>query len=89
MTINEVYAHFPYALVRRHLPLIVERRINPEIAFSCDSLDAVIQSELVEIAETLASNNMKSTIHAPFMDLNPGAVDPLVWEATRRRFNQV
>lgn len=89
MTNSPVYAHVPYALIRHHLELIIERRINPEIAFSCDSLDAVVPSELASIAETLASNNLKTTIHAPFMDLNPGAVDPLVWEATLRRFNQV
>jgi sugar phosphate isomerase/epimerase len=89
MTSNEVYAHVPYALIRHHLDLVIERHVNPEIAFSCDSLDAVIPSELASIAEILASNNLKTTIHAPFMDLNPGAVDPLVWEATLHRFNQV
>ncbi|HET6420746.1 MAG TPA: sugar phosphate isomerase/epimerase family protein [Geobacteraceae bacterium] len=89
MTSNDVYAHVPYALIRHHLDFIVERRINPEIAFNSDSLETAVRSELVSIAETLASNNLKATIHSPFMDLNPGAVDPLVWEATFCRFNQV
>ncbi len=89
MTSNEVYAHVPYALIRHHLDFIVERRINPEIAFSGDSLETAVRSELVSVAEILASNNLKATIHSPFMDLNPGAVDPLVWEVTLRRFNQV
>ena len=89
MTNSRVYAHVPYALIRNHLDFIIDRGINPEIAFSCDSLDAAVPTELASIAETLASNNLKATIHAPFMDLNPGAVDPLVWEATLRRFNQV
>jgi sugar phosphate isomerase/epimerase len=85
---NKVYAHIPYSLISHHLDMIIRKRINPEIAFSCDSLDAVVPSELASIAEALASNDLKATIHAPFMDLNPGAVDPLVWEATLHRFNQ-
>ncbi len=89
MTNNTVYAHVPYALIRHHLELIIEKRINPEIAFSCESLDTAVPSELASIAQILASNDLKATIHAPFMDLNPGALDPLVWEATLRRFNQV
>jgi sugar phosphate isomerase/epimerase len=86
---NTVFAHVPYALVRHHLEMISGERINPEIAFSCESLSAAVPSELAQLAGTLADNNLKATIHAPFMDLNPGAVDPLVWEATLHRFNQV
>jgi sugar phosphate isomerase/epimerase len=86
---NTVYVHVPYALIKHHLENIIEKRINPEIAFSCESLNAAIPAELDSIAEVLTANNLKATIHAPFMDLNPGALDPLVREVTLRRFNQV
>lgn len=89
MTSNTVYAHIPYLLLNRHLEMVTGKRINPEIAFSCDALDAAVPSDLVSIAEVLALHDLKATIHAPFMDLNPGAVDPLVWQATLERFNQV
>jgi sugar phosphate isomerase/epimerase len=65
-----------------------ERHINPEIAFSGDVLDTLDHGELIEISRTLQKNGLRSTIHAPFMDLSPGALDRLVREATRLRFQQ-
>ncbi|MFZ3207228.1 MAG: sugar phosphate isomerase/epimerase, partial [Geobacteraceae bacterium] len=86
---NQIFAHIPYPLLKQNLELIVTRRINPEIFLPGEVLDTLIPDELTSIAETLTRNGLKSTIHAPFMDLNPGSVEPLVREATLRRFNQV
>ena len=89
MANNIVYGHIPYALIAHHLDYIVEKRINPEIAFSCESLNSIVPGELVSVAGVLAANNLRTTIHAPFMDLNPGSIEPLVRDATMYRFNQV
>jgi sugar phosphate isomerase/epimerase len=89
MTNNTVYAHVPYALIKLHLDDIVGKRLNPEISFSCDALDSVIPEELAAHAGILAANELKTTIHGPFMDLNPGSLDPLVRQATMHRFTQV
>jgi sugar phosphate isomerase/epimerase len=83
-----VFVHVPSALLGEHLDFILKRRINPEIAFSGDSLDTLDWGRLKEIAAVLTENGIRTTMHAPFMDLSPGALDRLVREATRRRFSQ-
>ncbi|MRR34244.1 sugar phosphate isomerase/epimerase [bacterium] len=86
---RRIYIHVPYALVGEHLDFILDGKINPEIAFSGDSLDTLDRKKLTELAGTLARHGIDTTIHAPFMDLSPGALDRLVREATRHRFSQV
>ncbi len=83
-----IHVHVPYALLWEHLDFILERKINPEIAFSSASLDSLDRGKLTEISTLFSENGIASTIHAPFMDLNPGALDRLVREATRLRFRQ-
>jgi sugar phosphate isomerase/epimerase len=86
---DRLFAHIPYHFLRENLPLIIERRINPEIFLPGDVLDALIPEELAAIAAGLAGNGLRTTIHGPFMDLNPGSVEPLLRQATTRRFHQV
>ncbi|MEA5115393.1 MAG: sugar phosphate isomerase/epimerase family protein [Geobacteraceae bacterium] len=89
MKTDRIHVHVPFALLREHLGFILERKINPEIAFSADSLDMPDIGMLKEISSLFSENSIMTTIHAPFMDLNPGALDRLVLEATRLRFRQI
>lgn len=89
MKTDRIHVHVPFALLREHLGFILERKINPEIAFSADSLDMLDIGKLKEISSLFSENSIMTTIHAPFMDLNPGALDRLVLEATRLRFRQI
>jgi sugar phosphate isomerase/epimerase len=85
---NQIFAHVPYPFLRENLPLILERRINPEVFLPADVLDSLIPEELATIAETLARNGQTTTIHGPFMDLNPGSTEPLLRDATIHRYHQ-
>lgn len=89
MKADHIFVHVPYALMEEHLDYILERGINPEVAFTGDTLDTLDPGRLSEISDILAENGIGTTIHAPFMDLSPGALDRLVLEATRHRFHQV
>lgn len=89
MKAKHIFVHAPYALIEEHLEFILERGINPEIAFTGDTLDTLDPQRLREIAAILTHNGIRTTVHAPFMDLSPGALDRLVLEATRQRFRQV
>lgn len=86
---NLVFAHVPFSLLEQNLEFILARRINPEIYFPAENLDSLLPEELAAISAALTGNGIQCTIHTPFIDLNPGSVEPLVREATRRRFNQV
>ena len=85
---NQLFAHVPYPFLRENLSLILERRINPEVFLPADVLDGLIPEELAAIAEALARNGLTTTIHGPFMDLNPGSAEPLLRDATAHRYRQ-
>jgi sugar phosphate isomerase/epimerase len=86
---RNIHAHVPYPRLSEHLEYIVAGRINPEVFFSAETLDHIVWEELAAQARLLDAAGLATTIHAPFMDLNPGALDPTIREATRRRFHQV
>ena len=87
--LSKIHAHVPYTRLSEHLAYIVANRINPEVFFSAQALDQVVWEELSAQAHILHSAGLQTTIHAPFLDLNPGALDPAIREVTRKRFQQV
>lgn len=86
---KRVFVHVPYQRIEEHLPFILERRLNPEIYFSADALDALAPARLAETARALSGEGLSCTIHAPFMDLNPGSLERMLRDATMHRFHQV
>ena len=82
-------AHVPYPMLVANLDQVLEKRLNPEVFLPGEVLDTLIPEELQSVAEALTAGGLRCTIHAPFMDLNPGSVEPLIREATLRRFQQV
>jgi sugar phosphate isomerase/epimerase len=85
---ERLHVHVPVAQLISALPLLLERRLQPEVAFKGPDLDMLSPQHLRDAGSRLAGAGLKVTIHAPFADLNPGALEPLVFEATRRRFFQ-
>jgi len=78
----------PYAKLRDFLGLIRKRRYDLEIYFQASVLDQLERPDLERLREDL-DWGPKITLHAPFMDLNPGAVDPMIKSATQLRFRQI
>jgi sugar phosphate isomerase/epimerase len=86
---TDLHAHVPYTRLSEQLQYIVTNRINPELFFSAEALDDLVWEKLSAQAHVLHSAGLKTTIHAPFMDLNPGALDQFIREVTHKRFQQV
>ncbi|MBI1921428.1 MAG: TIM barrel protein [Geobacter sp.] len=86
---NPIHANIHFHALAEHLPFAVANNINPEIFFSGEALDALVPEELAATAASLHSSGLNSSIHATFMDLNPGSTERLIREATMHRFNQV
>jgi sugar phosphate isomerase/epimerase len=86
---KRIFAHVPYSQIHQHLPFFLERRLNPEIFFSGDALEALAPGELAAVTGELKGAGLSCTIHAPFMDLNPGSLERMLRETTLRRFEQV
>jgi sugar phosphate isomerase/epimerase len=83
------FVHVPYPQLASNLDYLISQRLNPEVFFNAEALDALIPEQLQSIAASLASQGLSCTIHCPFMDLNPGSDERLLREATRYRFRQV
>ena len=85
----DIHAHVPYPRLSEQLEYIEANRINPEVFFSAQALDHIVWEELSAQARILHNAGLAITIHAPFLDLNPGALDPCIREVTHKRFQQV
>ncbi len=74
----------PYAMLRERINDPLARVINPEIYFSWKDLEEAGE-DAEFVAKKLKSWGRRVTFHAPFMDINIGAVDPLVRDVTLKR----
>lgn len=71
-----------YDLKERYLDLFLSHRIQPEIGLEGLCLYEEATEEFVKIAKIFKDNKLACTLHAPFFDLAPGALDPKVLEAS-------
>jgi len=81
-------AHLPWSQIETSLDLVLELGLIPEIAIKGPELDALDQSLLERIAQTLAAQNLRPYVHAPFFDLNVGALDPVIRQVSQQRLFQ-
>ena len=86
---NRIHAHVPYSRLAEHLEFAVAHRVNPEVFFQGETLDHLVWEELVSLADMLRNAGLNTTIHAPFIDLNPGSIDSSIRDASRRRISQI
>lgn len=86
---NNIFIHIPYRKIAEYKPLIFDKKINLEIYFSGDALDEISAKEVRELKKPFSDNGIKTTFHAPFLDLSPGGFDKKVREATISRLRHV
>ncbi len=85
---DPVHIHIPYPKLKDFFEMIRLRRYDLEIYFSAAVLDQLEREDLEKLKAGL-DWNPSLTLHAPFMDLNPGAVDPMIRSVTQMRFRQL
>ena len=85
-----IQAHMPFReLFDRYLPMVLEKKINPEISFDHATLARFKMDDYRRIADQLHNAGLMITFHAPFMDLRPGAIDPMIRQASIDRLRGV
>ncbi len=82
-----VHVHVPYQKFFERLDFLRENRINPELFFLSDQLDEIKPADIEALRASMDWSPTVS-IHAPFMDLCPGAVDSKVGAVTLERYLQ-
>lgn len=85
---NKIHVHIPYDRLYKYQSKIKEYKLNLEIYFTADSLDIIKNDDIDKMLEALDYNPSLS-IHAPFMDLSPGALDSKVRAVTMERFTHI
>ncbi len=80
--------HIPYCKIGDYLHFFKKHLLNLEIYFPSNSLDTIKDSDIKRLQEEL-DYHPAFTIHAPFMDLSPGAVDSKVRDVTIERFSHL
>jgi len=83
-----IHVHIPYPQMKDFCELVRLRRYDLEIYMSAAVLDQVEKADLESLCRSLDWKPSIS-LHAPFMDLNPGAVDPMVRSVTQLRFSRI
>lgn len=81
-------AHVPWSQIDQYLSLVLDLGLYPEIAIKGPELDSIDHDVLQKTAQALAVAKLRPTLHAPFFDLNPGALDPLIRQVTFKRLSQ-
>jgi sugar phosphate isomerase/epimerase len=85
---DPIHVHIPYPKLKDFFEMIRLRRYDLEIYFSAAVLDQIEREDLEKLKASL-DWAPAITLHAPFMDMNPGAVDPMIRSATQMRFRQL
>lgn len=83
---NLPFARLPYHLIEEHRGFVEDKKPGLEVYLSSRTLDSAPPEELASHIQANLSSIPAFTIHGPFMDLSPGAVDKGVRESTLERF---
>jgi sugar phosphate isomerase/epimerase len=88
--IGQIYISVPFRMLKeQYLDLVIEFGVNPEISFYADALETCSREDFKAVADRLLDAGRSVTFHATYLDLSAGSPDPLIREATRKRFEQV
>ncbi len=79
------HINIPYSEIGDYLHLLKKHKFNLEIYFSGNDIDTLSISSIKRLKKILDYNPSLS-IHAPYMDLSPGAVDSEIRKVTEKRY---
>jgi sugar phosphate isomerase/epimerase len=82
------HVHVPYDGIDKYLKFIRSEQLNLEIYFGSRQVDELSRNDILDLKKKL-DYAPQISVHAPFMDLSPGAVDSKVREVTIKRFMDV
>ncbi|MBU1709367.1 MAG: sugar phosphate isomerase/epimerase [Proteobacteria bacterium] len=86
---SKCFVNAPYAQLETGLlELILGNRLQPEIGLEGDVLYTRTLADFTQTAQILKDNSLSCTLHAPFLDLAPGATDKFIRTATREKLRK-
>ena len=83
------FVNAPWQILKtEYLDLFLEHGIQPEIGLEGTCLYDEDPAEFQRVAAILHSHKLACTLHAPFFDLAPGALDPHILAASRDKLRR-
>ena len=87
--VAQVQVNLPFAFLEAgYLEKFLRRGLNPEIGLDAYSLGHYPPGAFRRAARAFQGAGRRITLHGPFQDLAPGALDDGVLAASRRRLRQ-
>lgn len=87
--IKKAFVSCPFdMLMDRYLGRLLEAGINPEIGLNREVLDRFSISDFVKVGDIFRQHGVRCTLHGPFTDISPGAIDSEIRSASLRRMRQ-
>lgn len=83
-----IHVAIPYVILRERLKEVLSLEICPEVYFDSEALEGVRREELRRVGRALGEAGLTCSVHAPYMDLQPGALDREIRAVTLKRFRQ-
>ncbi|HFQ80384.1 MAG TPA: hypothetical protein ENK33_03320, partial [Desulfobacterales bacterium] len=82
----DCFVNAPYGFLEEGLiDTFIEHGLQPEIGLEGEILYTRKKSDYKKIADLLRENSLSCTLHAPFFDLAPGAIDPEILAVSRNK----
>lgn len=85
---NTVFLNVPYPRVQENLKRIADLGVGIEIYFENQLIEEVSAQAVKETGAALKSMGIPCTVHAPYMDLNPGGYDRAVRSITLEKLKR-
>ncbi len=82
----KVQINAPFGMLwERYLPLFLAEHLNPEVGLDALSLDRFTRHDFMKVADKLHQAGLQISLHGPFQDILPGAIDSRILAASRAR----
>jgi sugar phosphate isomerase/epimerase len=86
--LSQCFVNIPFADFKKYENMIREYRMNPEIGLVGDVLYSFSRQNFLDCTKFLEDEGLRCTLHAPFHDMMPGALDEFVLKATREKLRR-
>ncbi len=83
----KVFVHLPFHVFQKYSERLRNSGYGPEIYFNSKTIYSE-DKEIEWISDFLKENSIPCTMHAPYLDLSPGAIEESVRNITLQRFKR-
>jgi len=83
-----VHVHVPFIDFGKYEPILREHRLSVELYIGSQAVDSITEEDLHAVKDNMDWEHTLS-IHGPFMDLSPGAIDAKIAATSLERYLQV